>query len=63
VKAGAREIDIVISRRHVLTGNWQALYDEMRAFRAACGEAHVKAILATGELGSCATSRAPRWSA
>ncbi|SEP96824.1 deoxyribose-phosphate aldolase [Thalassovita taeanensis] len=52
VNAGAHEIDIVISRRHVLTGNWQALYDEMRAFRAACGEAHVKAILATGELGS-----------
>jgi len=52
VKAGAAEIDIVISRRHVLTGNWQALYDEMRAFRAACGEAHVKAILATGELGT-----------
>jgi deoxyribose-phosphate aldolase len=52
VKAGAREIDIVISRRHVLSGNWQALYDEMKAFRAACGEAHVKAILATGELGS-----------
>jgi deoxyribose-phosphate aldolase len=52
VKAGAREIDIVISRRHVLTGNWQALYDEMRDFRAACGEAHVKAILATGELGT-----------
>ena len=52
VKAGAAEIDIVISRRHVLTGNWQALYDEMRSFRAACGDAHVKAILATGELGT-----------
>ncbi|KCV81426.1 deoxyribose-phosphate aldolase [Actibacterium atlanticum] len=52
VKAGAAEIDIVISRRHVLTGNWQTLYDEMRAFREACGDAHVKAILATGELGS-----------
>ncbi|MCM2563424.1 deoxyribose-phosphate aldolase [Lutimaribacter sp. EGI FJ00015] len=52
VKVGADEIDIVISRRHVLTGNWQALYDEMRAFRTACGGAHVKAILATGELGS-----------
>ena len=50
VRAGAREIDIVISRRHVLTGNWQALYDEMREMRAECGEAHVKAILATGEL-------------
>ncbi len=52
MKAGAAEIDIVISRRHVLTGNWQALYDEMRTFREACGAAHVKAILATGELGS-----------
>lgn len=52
VAAGAKEIDIVISRRHVLTGNWQALYDEMREMRTACGDAHVKAILATGELGS-----------
>ena len=52
VAAGAREIDIVISRRHVLTGNWQALYDEMREMRVACGDAHVKAILATGELGT-----------
>ena len=52
VAAGAREIDIVISRRHVLQGNWQALYDEMREMRAACGDAHVKAILATGELGT-----------
>ena len=52
VRAGAREIDIVISRRHVLTQNWQALYNEMKAFREACGDAHVKAILATGELGT-----------
>ena len=52
VKAGASEIDIVISRRHVLAGDCQALYDEMRDFRAACGPAHVKAILATGELGT-----------
>lgn len=52
VAAGAAEIDIVISRRHVLEGNWQALYDEMAQMRAACGAAHVKAILATGELGS-----------
>lgn len=52
VAAGAAEIDIVISRRHVLTGNWQALYDEMREFRETCGDAHVKAILATGELGT-----------
>ena len=52
VAAGAEEIDIVISRRHVLSGDWQALYDEMAAMRAACGPAHVKAILATGELGT-----------
>jgi deoxyribose-phosphate aldolase len=50
VQAGASEIDIVITRQHVLTGNWQALFDEMRAYRLACGEAHVKAILATGDL-------------
>ena len=52
VAAGATEIDIVISRRQVLTGDWQALYDEMRAYREACGDAHIKTILATGELGS-----------
>jgi len=52
VAAGAEEIDIVISRRHVLTGDWQALYDEVAAFRAACGHAHIKTILATGELGT-----------
>jgi deoxyribose-phosphate aldolase len=52
VEAGAKEIDIVISRAHVLTGNWQALYDEVKAFREACGEAHMKSILATGELAT-----------
>ena len=46
------EIDIVISRAHVLTGNWQALYDEVRAFRAVCGDAHMKTILATHELAT-----------
>lgn len=50
VADGASEIDIVITREHVLTGDWQALYDEMRDFRAASGAAHVKAILATGDL-------------
>jgi deoxyribose-phosphate aldolase len=50
VAAGATEIDIVITRAHVLTGNWQALYDEVRAFRAACGDAHLKSIIATGDL-------------
>ena len=50
--AGAKEIDIVITRAHVLTGRWDQLYDEVRAFREACGEAHMKTILATGELGT-----------
>jgi deoxyribose-phosphate aldolase len=52
VAAGAGEIDIVITRAHVLTGNWTALYDEVCAFREACGEAHLKTILATGELAT-----------
>lgn len=52
VNAGAREIDIVITRGHVLTGNWQALYDEVKAFREACGDAKLKSILATGELAT-----------
>jgi deoxyribose-phosphate aldolase len=52
VDAGADEIDIVITRVHVLRGEWQALYDEMQMFREACGTAHVKAILATGDLGT-----------
>jgi deoxyribose-phosphate aldolase len=52
VADGAREIDIVITRANVLTGNWQALYDEVRAFRDACGDAHLKVILGTGELAT-----------
>jgi deoxyribose-phosphate aldolase len=50
VAAGAREVDIVISRRHALAHDWGALYAEVAAFRQACGPAHLKAILATGEL-------------
>jgi len=52
VEAGADEIDVVITRGHVLAGDWQALYDEVRTFREACGDAHVKVILGTGELGT-----------
>lgn len=50
VQAGADEIDVVITREHVLTANWKALYDEVREYREACGHAHMKAILATGDL-------------
>ena len=53
IEAGAREVDVVISRYHVLTGDWKSLYDELREFRAACGDAaHMKTILATGDLGT-----------
>ncbi len=50
VEAGASEIDIVITRAHVFNGEWQALYDEVAAFREAAGPAHMKAILGTGDL-------------
>ncbi|MBC8260147.1 MAG: deoxyribose-phosphate aldolase [SAR324 cluster bacterium] len=52
VAAGAEEIDIVITRAHVFAGDWRALYDEISAFRKACGKAHLKTILGTGELGT-----------
>lgn len=52
VKAGAKEIDIVISRAKVLTGDWRGLYKEIQDFKEACGEAHMKTILATGELST-----------
>ena len=52
VGEGAAEIDIVITRQHVLTADWQALYDEIAAFRDACGDAHLKVILATAELAT-----------
>lgn len=52
VEAGATEIDIVITRQHVLKGSWTALYDEVQLLREACGDAHLKTILATGELST-----------
>ncbi len=50
VEAGAHEIDVVITRAHVFGGRWQALYDEVAAFKQACGSAHMKVILGTGDL-------------
>ena len=50
VEAGAHEIDVVITRAHVFGGRWQALYDEISAFKQACGAAHMKVILGTGDL-------------
>uniref|UniRef100_A0A8C6V141 deoxyribose-phosphate aldolase n=1 Tax=Neogobius melanostomus TaxID=47308 RepID=A0A8C6V141_9GOBI len=52
VADGAAEIDIVINRTLALTGQWQALYEELVQFRTACGNAHMKSILAIGELGT-----------
>ncbi|MDX1675099.1 MAG: deoxyribose-phosphate aldolase [Longimicrobiales bacterium] len=52
VEAGAREIDIVITRGHVLRGDWEAVFDEVKAFREAAGPAHLKAILGTGDLST-----------
>lgn len=61
VKAGAKEIDIVISRSKVLTGDWSGLYEEVSAYRKACGKAHMKAILATGELATLRNVAKASW--
>ncbi|XP_075704792.1 deoxyribose-phosphate aldolase isoform X2 [Rhinoderma darwinii] len=55
VDDGASEIDIVINRTLALTGRWEDLYQEIRLLREACGKAHMKTILGTGELGSLTT--------
>ncbi len=53
IEAGAGEVDVVIARNLVLTGEWRALYDEVSQFRKTCGDsAHMKTILATGDLGT-----------
>jgi deoxyribose-phosphate aldolase len=53
IEAGAAEVDVVINRTLALTGNWEALYEELRKFRQTCGEAaHMKTILATGDLAT-----------
>ncbi|MED6258631.1 hypothetical protein ATANTOWER_009950 [Ataeniobius toweri] len=52
VRDGATEIDIVINRTLALTGQWEAMYSEIRQFREACGDTHMKTILATGDLGN-----------
>jgi deoxyribose-phosphate aldolase len=61
VADGAKEIDIVIHRAQVLTNDWQSLYEEVRAMREACGAAHMKAILATGELGTLRNVAKASW--
>ncbi len=57
VVQGAEEIDMVINRGKMLEGDYQTVSNEIKAIRAACGEAHLKVILETGELHSLATIR------
>jgi deoxyribose-phosphate aldolase len=52
VEAGADEIDMVIDRGAFLSGRYAKVYDEIVEVRAACGSAHLKVILETGELGT-----------
>ena len=52
VDEGADEIDMVISRGHFLAGDYAYVFDEIAAIKEACGAAHLKVILETGELGS-----------
>jgi deoxyribose-phosphate aldolase len=52
VAAGADEIDVVITRALVFAGEWQRLYEEVAAFKAACGKAHCKVILGSGDLAT-----------
>src|SRR6266480_2340000 len=52
VQAGAHEIDMVIDRGAFLSGDYQRVYDEIVAVKEACGAAHLKVILETGELGN-----------
>jgi deoxyribose-phosphate aldolase len=62
IEAGAAEIDVVISRYHVLTGNWPALFDEIHLFRQTCGNsAHMKTILGVGDLASLKQSTKLAW--
>ncbi len=61
VADGATEIDIVISREKVLTGDWRGIYDEVKSFRNACGDAHIKTILSTGELATLTNVAKASW--
>ncbi|XP_059062137.1 deoxyribose-phosphate aldolase [Achroia grisella] len=51
ISNGATEIDIVVDRSLILTGEWETLFDELQLMKTACGNAHMKVILGVGELG------------
>ena len=61
VAAGADEIDMVIDRGAFLAGRYGQVFDEIKAVKAACGDAHLKVILETGELATCDNVRRASW--
>ncbi len=61
VAAGADEIDMVIDRGAFLSGDYLKVYEEIVAVKAACGEAHLKVILETGELSTYDNVRRASW--
>ncbi len=52
IRNGANEIDVVINRNKVLTGNWKSLHKDISAYKKACGSIHLKAIIGAGDLGT-----------
>uniref|UniRef100_A0AC35TNU1 Deoxyribose-phosphate aldolase n=1 Tax=Rhabditophanes sp. KR3021 TaxID=114890 RepID=A0AC35TNU1_9BILA len=63
VADGADEIDTVINRGAAIDGDWRLVHDELAAMKAACGKAHLKTILATGELESLENVHKASWTA
>lgn len=61
VESGADEVDMVIDRAAFLSGRYAQVFDEIREVRAACGAAHLKVILETGELGTYDNVRRASW--
>jgi deoxyribose-phosphate aldolase len=61
VAAGADEIDMVINRGAFLSGRYREVYDEIVAIKTACGDAHLKVILETGELATYDNVRRASW--
>ncbi|OQO91197.1 deoxyribose-phosphate aldolase [Saccharomonospora piscinae] len=61
VSAGAAEVDMVIDRGAFLAGRYGQVFDEIRAVKQACGDAHLKVILETGELATYDNVRRASW--
>jgi deoxyribose-phosphate aldolase len=61
VTAGAAEVDMVIDRGAFLAGRYLQVFEEIAATKAACGDAHLKVILETGELATLDNTRRASW--